>query len=169
MMSKRTQLCINVLITVSSVPRGMPVNTQAIADKLKMSTSHIESILKSLREAGFVQSVRGPGGGYCMALNPDQISIWSVVSTVGSHDESYATLPNSSSLTQALENSLHDAAEQYLCTRTIGEFVKTNNTFHTRQTSMRWAFGVGPKPTSLMPVAPNSVFQLHSFLPSVVV
>ncbi|MFM7007728.1 MAG: hypothetical protein ACKO0Z_00080, partial [Betaproteobacteria bacterium] len=69
----------------------------------------------------------------------------------------------------SLEDLLDQAAKRYLCTRTIGEFVKTDLKWDTRHSGMRWAFGLGPKPTSLMPLAPNSVFQLSSFLPSLVV
>lgn len=164
MFSKRTQLCIDVLVTVGSAPPGALVTTQALVERLATSVSHIESIMKLLREGGFVRSVRGPGGGYSIARHPDQISIWAVVRAVGAPEESQAPPSNPSGLTGSLENQLHATVEAYLSTRTIGEFVEPDHAWNTRPAPMRFGFGLGPKPTSLMPVAPNSVFQLSSFL-----
>lgn len=168
MFSKKTQLCIDVLVALASAPRGALVTTLALSERLGISVSHIESIMKLLREGGFVQSVRGPGGGYRVACHPDQITIWAVVSCVGTLDESHAPQTNPCRLTDSLENSLHCATEGYLSTRTIGEFAQTDPAWDTRSAPMRLGFGLGPKPESLMPVAPNSVFQLSSYMQSAV-
>ncbi|MFM7011461.1 MAG: RrF2 family transcriptional regulator, partial [Betaproteobacteria bacterium] len=146
MLSKRTQLCTDVLATIGSAPRGALVTAHALADKLSISVSHMESILRLLREAGFVRSARGPGGGYCLACHPDQISIWSVVRAVETPEESLVPRSNCPNLTDSLEDLLDQAAKRYLCTRTIGEFVKTDLKWDTRHSGMRWAFGLGPKP-----------------------
>ena len=106
MFSKRTQLCIDVLVTIGSAPQGVLVNTQALAEKMSISISHIESILRLLREGGFVRSVRGPGGGYFMTRHPDQISVWAVVSAVGGLEELDTPSSTFTHPTDALESTL---------------------------------------------------------------
>jgi Rrf2 family iron-sulfur cluster assembly transcriptional regulator len=164
MFSKRTQLCIDVLVTVGSAPQGVLVNTQALAEKMSISISHIESILRLLREGGFVRSVRGPGGGYFMTRHPDQISVWAVVSAVGGLEELGKPSSTSTHPTDALENALYQVIKGFLSGKTLGEFVRADPTWNVRPEPVRFGFGLGPKPASLMPVAPNSVFELSSFL-----
>jgi Rrf2 family iron-sulfur cluster assembly transcriptional regulator len=164
MFSKRTQLCIDVLVTIGSAPQGVLVNTQALAEKMSISISHIESILRLLREGGFVRSVRGPGGGYFMTRHPDQISVWAVVRAVGGLEELDTPSSTFTHPTDALENTLYQVIKGFLSNKTLGEFVKADPTWHVRPQPIRFGFGLGPKPASLMPVAPNSVFELSSFL-----
>lgn len=166
MFSKRTQLCIDLLVTIGSAAQGASVTTQALAQKMSMSISYIESIMRLLREAGFVRSARGPGGGYFLTRQPDRISIWEVVSAVGGLDESDKPSPSQTGLTDSLEYGLHCEIQSFLSNKTIGEFVKTDHAWHVRPPPIRFGFGLGPKPASLMPVAPNSVFELSSFLQS---
>ena len=44
--------------------------------------SYLEQLFAKLRRGGLVKSVRGPGGGYRLALPTDQISIGMVISAV---------------------------------------------------------------------------------------
>ncbi len=164
MISKKTQLCIDVLISVGSTPPGALVTTHALAQRLGISISHIETIMVALKAAGFVHSVRGPGGGYSMARHPDHISVWEVVHAVGTPEETQAPPTSDARLTHALEESLHKAVKQHLSAQSIGEFVQTDPAWDTRPAPSRLSLGIGPKPTGWFPVAPNSVFQLSSFL-----
>jgi Rrf2 family protein len=166
MFSKKTQLCIDLLVTIGSAAQGASVTTQALAQKMSMSVSYIESIMRLLREAGFVRSARGPGGGYFLTRQPDQISIWAVVRAIGGLDEWDKPSPSQTGLTDSLEYSLHCEIRSFLSNKTLAEFVKTDRTWQIRPASIRFGFGLGPKPASLMPVAPNSVFELSSFLQS---
>ena len=164
MFSKKTQLCIDVLVTLGSVPQGALATTQALAERLSISISHIESIMRILRERGFVRSVRGPGGGYFMACRPDQISVWQVVSAVeGLVESEEPTTPHLRPI-DSLENKLHRELMGFLSKKTIGEYVHTDVLWGVRPDTTRVGFGLGPKPASLMPMAPNSVFQLPNFM-----
>ena len=166
MFSKKTQLCIDVLVTLGSVQKGALVTTQALAERLSISISHIESIMRILREGGFVRSVRGPGGGYFMSRQPDQISVWQVVGAVEGLAESEKPVTPHPRPTDSLESKLHHEIMGFLSSKTIGEFVKTDVEWRVRPETIRLGFGLGPKPVSLMPMAPNSVFELSSFLHS---
>ena len=51
------------------------VSIQSIADRQGISESYLEQLVRLLKKAGLVISVRGAGGGYRLAKRPDQISV----------------------------------------------------------------------------------------------
>jgi len=57
-----------------------PVNLQNICQRQNISADYLEQILRRLRNAGLVRSVRGPKGGFMLAKPPEAITIWEVVS-----------------------------------------------------------------------------------------
>lgn len=166
MFNKKTLLCVDVLTAIGSVPPGAVVTTLTLSEGLSISVSHVESIVRLLREAGFVRSVRGPGGGYHIARNPDRIHIWEVVSAIEGNEEAEGSSVGVNRATTALENALYLEVKSFLSKKTIGEFVSTDSVWHVHPAQVRSGFGLGPKPAALMPIAPNSVFQLSSFLHS---
>ncbi|TQV62966.1 MAG: Rrf2 family transcriptional regulator [Halothiobacillaceae bacterium] len=59
-----------------------PLALADIAQVLGMSLSYLEQLFARLRKHGLVHGVRGPGGGYCLAVNPDEISIARIMDAV---------------------------------------------------------------------------------------
>ena len=59
-----------------------PVCLADISERQNISLSYLEQLFAKLRRGGLVKSVRGPGGGYRLALPTDQISIGMVISAV---------------------------------------------------------------------------------------
>lgn len=163
MPSKKTQLCTEALVLIASAPAGVPVTTQVLSDRLSVSISHLESIMRLLREAGFVRSIRGPGGGYHLARPAREITLWAVFSGVGEMQDAPTGGP-ASSATRHLELALHQAVKDYLCSRHIGEFVSDDAIVAGAAEAPKTGFRLGPMPERWRPVAPNSVFQLSSFI-----
>lgn len=58
------------------------VTLAAISERQKISLSYLEQLFGKLRRFGLVESVRGPGGGYCLARPCEQITIADVVRAV---------------------------------------------------------------------------------------
>ncbi len=50
-----------------------------IADKYSISTNHLAKILRILGRAGFVESVRGAGGGYRFVGNPRRVTLLDII------------------------------------------------------------------------------------------
>ncbi|MHB8624044.1 MAG: Fe-S cluster assembly transcriptional regulator IscR [Sulfuricaulis sp.] len=50
-----------------------------IAKRQGISLSYLEQLFAKLRRSGLVDSVRGPGGGYTLALEPSKISVAEIV------------------------------------------------------------------------------------------
>jgi Rrf2 family iron-sulfur cluster assembly transcriptional regulator len=53
-----------------------------IADRQEISLAYLEQLFARLRRAGLVCSVRGPGGGYRLALTAEATSVGAIVQAV---------------------------------------------------------------------------------------
>jgi len=58
------------------------VTLSEIAKRQGISLSYLEQLFARLRRNGLVDSVRGPGGGYTLALAPDKITVAQIVITI---------------------------------------------------------------------------------------
>lgn len=59
-----------------------PVTLSAISERQNISLSYLEQLFAKLRRHGVVESVRGPGGGYCLARDAAEISVADVIIAV---------------------------------------------------------------------------------------
>jgi Rrf2 family iron-sulfur cluster assembly transcriptional regulator len=62
--------------------RGKPVALAEVADRQEISLSYLEQLFGKLRRGGLVSSVRGPGGGYLLAREPQQMRIADIILAV---------------------------------------------------------------------------------------
>jgi Rrf2 family iron-sulfur cluster assembly transcriptional regulator len=59
-----------------------PVKLSDISTRQGISLKYLEKLIKKLKEAGFVKSVRGPNGGYMLAKPVKSISVGDIVKTL---------------------------------------------------------------------------------------
>lgn len=59
-----------------------PVTLAGISERQKISLSYLEQLFGKLRRHNIVASVRGPGGGYCLARPASQIAISEIILAV---------------------------------------------------------------------------------------
>ncbi|APE30430.1 Fe-S cluster assembly transcriptional regulator IscR [Halomonas aestuarii] len=59
-----------------------PISLADISKRQEISLSYLEQLFARLRRAGLVDSVRGPGGGYLLALAPEAITVARVIEAV---------------------------------------------------------------------------------------
>lgn len=59
-----------------------PVTLAGISDRQKISLSYLEQLFGKLRRHALVESVRGPGGGYCLAKDLEDISVADIIQAV---------------------------------------------------------------------------------------
>ena len=79
-----------------------PITLADISQRQGISLSYLEQLFVKLRRAGLVDSVRGPGGGYRLALPPAEIR---VVDILGAVDETVSALHTGAGATGALSGS----------------------------------------------------------------
>lgn len=59
-----------------------PVTLSAISERQNISLSYLEQLFAKLRRHAIVESVRGPGGGYCLARSAAEITVADVIIAV---------------------------------------------------------------------------------------
>lgn len=59
-----------------------PVSLADVSERQGISLSYLEQLFAKLRRHGLVNSVRGPGGGYCLAMASSEISVVQVIDAV---------------------------------------------------------------------------------------
>ena len=63
--------------------RHGPVSVIDIAVRQDISAAYLEQLFSKLKRSGLLRSVRGPGGGYELALGLDEISVSRIIAAVG--------------------------------------------------------------------------------------
>lgn len=79
MLTAKGKYGLKALIHLSSLPVGQLALVSDIAVANNIPKKFLDAILADLRNAGFVQSRKGKGGGYRLARAPEEIKVGSVV------------------------------------------------------------------------------------------
>lgn len=83
MLSKKTKYAIRALIALGEQFGGEPLNILSISQKEKIPKKFLEQILLEMRNAGFLYSKKGAGGGYSLLKNPSEINLVQVMRLTG--------------------------------------------------------------------------------------
>lgn len=83
MLSKKTKYAIRALIALGEQFGGESMNILTISQKEKIPKKFLEQILLEMRNAGFLFSKKGAGGGYSLLKNPAEINLVQVMRLTG--------------------------------------------------------------------------------------
>lgn len=111
-----------------------------IATRQGISLAYLEQLFAQLRRQGLVTSTRGPGGGYCLARLPREISVVQVIDAIDERID--ATLCGGSKncsdqspcLTHYLWEDLSTQIRQFLGSISLANLVSQP---HVREVAMR--------------------------------
>ena len=81
-LTSKGRYAVTAILDIALHAGTNPVCLADISERQNISLSYLEQLFAKLRRGGLVKSVRGPGGGYRLALPTDQISIGMVISAV---------------------------------------------------------------------------------------
>ena len=81
-LTTKGRFAVTAMIDLALNSGDGPVTLAAISERQKISLSYLEQLFGRLRRYGLVESVRGPGGGYCLARPDADITIADVVRAV---------------------------------------------------------------------------------------
>lgn len=101
-----------------------------IAERQHISLSYLEQLFASLRKAKLVNAVRGPGGGYSLAKNSDEISVAEILTAVDENLD--LTCGNGATcggdhdpcLTHNLWSNLSQELHRFLDEKTLSDIIK---------------------------------------------
>jgi Rrf2 family iron-sulfur cluster assembly transcriptional regulator len=100
-----------------------------IARRQGISLSYLEQLFARLRRHGLVDSIRGPGGGYSLARDPDKISVAEIVVAINENIDATQCggekncVDDEACLTHYLWEKLSERIHQFLSGITLGELV----------------------------------------------
>ena len=82
-LTSKGRYAVRAMLDLTTHSNGNPVRLQEISTRQNISLHYLEQLFRKLRNGQAVKSVRGPGGGYVLARNMDQITIKDVLDCVG--------------------------------------------------------------------------------------
>lgn len=82
MLSSRAKYATRALLDLSLHAEDGPIPIHDIAERQNIPLKFLEQILLTLKRGGFVQSRKGPGGGYFLARPAKEITLGAVVRTI---------------------------------------------------------------------------------------
>jgi len=80
-LTSKGRYAVSALVDLNK-QKKLPVTLAAISERQFISLSYLEQLFRCLRESGLVRSVRGPGGGYLLARDAENISIAEIIRAV---------------------------------------------------------------------------------------
>ena len=110
-----------------------PVNLTDISARQGISLTYLEQLFGKLRKKGLVESVRGPGGGYRLAMSADEITTARVMYAVDEPIDvtrcggQQNCMGDVRCLTHDLWLGLNRHVSEYLNGISLGELIRTNN------------------------------------------
>lgn len=81
-LTTKGRFAVSAMVDLATFGGRGPVTLSGISERQKISLSYLEQLFGKLRRNNVVASVRGPGGGYCLARPANKISIVDIVLAV---------------------------------------------------------------------------------------
>ena len=128
-LTTKGRFAVTAMIDLAICSGDGPVTLAGISERQKISLSYLEQLFGKLRRNNLVESVRGPGGGYCMARPMQQITVADIVRAV---DESFDATQcggrenckdENRCMTHELWSTLNAKMYEYLTSVTLFELV----------------------------------------------
>ena len=132
-LTSKGRYAVRAMLDLTTHSNGNPVRLQEISTRQNISLHYLEQLFRKLRNGQAVKSVRGPGGGYVLARNMDQITIKDVLDCVGENiNPARDILGSEAEAANSLEFHLSKnyfmnlgiIMKEYLATTSLGDLVR---------------------------------------------
>ncbi len=133
MISTRGRYALRILVDLTEKQNDGYITLKETAERQEISEKYLESIVKDLVKARFVEGVRGKGGGYRLARPADEINVLEVLQSADGTLVPVACLEEGSEpcsraaacRTLPLWKGLDKVISEYLGGFTVQDLVKT--------------------------------------------
>jgi Rrf2 family iron-sulfur cluster assembly transcriptional regulator len=118
-LSTKGRYAMVAMTDLAMLPEGELSALSELARRQNISLPYLEQLFVKLRRAGLVTSVRGPGGGYCLARPASDIRVVEVFAAVDEmvdamHKGASATGAQSGSRAQSMTNRLWESLSAHV-------------------------------------------------------
>ena len=139
-LTTKGRYAVTAMLDLALHAKDRPITLADISQRQGISLSYLEQLFSKLRKQGLVASARGPGGGYRLSREADQINIAQVITAV---DEKVSVTrcegrgdcqDGEACLTHGLWFALSDQILDFLNGITLGQLVEEE---HVKEVSAR--------------------------------
>ncbi|WP_035057391.1 Fe-S cluster assembly transcriptional regulator IscR [Andreprevotia chitinilytica] len=81
-LTTKGRFAVTAMLDLALRQEGGPVTLAGISERQRISLSYLEQLFGKLRRRELVESVRGPGGGYCLAKATGDITVAAIICAV---------------------------------------------------------------------------------------
>ncbi|WP_148716883.1 Fe-S cluster assembly transcriptional regulator IscR [Chitinolyticbacter meiyuanensis] len=81
-LTTKGRFAVTAMLDLALRQAGGPVTLAGISERQHISLSYLEQLFGKLRRRELVDSVRGPGGGYCLARPAAEITVAAIICAV---------------------------------------------------------------------------------------
>lgn len=167
-LSQKTKMAVSVLADLAAPHGTIPAAGPDIAQRLQISVSYLETIMRSLRDAGYVKAVRGAGGGYILDCDPSEVTVADVAGALEDFSQDFAPIGTARGAVDMLCAQAEASAVDVFASASIAALTSKILPDHRHKISgnkvhsTRSQSPVRPLATRSMPSGPNSAFDLAS-------
>lgn len=130
-LTTKGRFAVTAMIDLAMRQHDGPVTLAGISERQKISLSYLEQLFGKLRRHKLVNSVRGPGGGYCLAKEAATISVADVIHAVDEPLDATQCLGKGNCqdehrpcMTHKLWSNLNVRMNEYLSSVSLGDLVR---------------------------------------------
>ncbi|MGN8800177.1 RrF2 family transcriptional regulator [Candidatus Merdisoma sp. HCP28S3_D10] len=131
-LSKKSRYGLRALLDLAAAPDNQYISLSSIAERGEIPAQFLEQVFASFRRAGLIKALKGPQGGYQLALDPRQITVAQVLKILeGSYqiaDEELSPEKRcyamSASIQELLISPVNETVERILNTLTLEDLKK---------------------------------------------
>ncbi len=138
-LSTKGRYGLRALIDLAEYGENEAVSIMSISERQDISESYLEQLIRPLKKAGIVRSIRGAGGGYRLNRDAGEISVGEVLTVLegdiepvscGGFSEDKACQASEVCVTKYVWKKLNDAIEDTLNSMTLSELVEESKRVH---------------------------------------
>ena len=78
----KSRYAVTAMLDIASHNTGSPISLPEISHRQNISLSYLEQLFSRLKKSGLVDSIKGPGGGYKLSKDANEIVISEVIQAV---------------------------------------------------------------------------------------
>ena len=133
-LTTKGRFAVTAMLDLALHSAGGPVALAGISARQKISLSYLEQLFGKLRRNAIVESVRGPGGGYCLAREAAQVTVADIILAVEESIDSTQCsgrencMDDKRCMTHDLWENLNDTVFAYLSSIRLSKLVEDQKT-----------------------------------------
>lgn len=133
--STKGRYAVSALIEIALNQEKGPVTLSDLAAMQGISLSYAEQLFACLRKQGLVKGTRGPGGGFKLARQPEEITIAEIINAVYENEANKWAEPANSAGKRAASywDKLDNRIDSFLDKITLKDAIGTEHPGPTRQ------------------------------------